>query len=252
MDEGGCTGSWGAKLDWGAKEKLVENYTIIDYSRKPPFIIDPHGESHRMLPRLLGDNMAIVDLIKPNIAEGIKEAVEQGKTLIIDNVSAPPPLCVTQLVKPKFVHDDEKKYLQVESHLLECHPHFRVYLRSDRLDKFTVDFLKNPPFIIDPHGESHRMLPRLLGDNMAIVDLIKPNIAEGIKEAVEQGKTLIIDNVSAPPPLCVTQLVKPKFVHDDEKKYLQVESHLLECHPHFRVYLRSDRLDKFTVDFLKN
>ncbi|CAD5217245.1 unnamed protein product [Bursaphelenchus okinawaensis] len=125
------------------KEKLVENYTIIDYSRKPPFIIDPHGESHRMLPRLLGDNMMIVDLIKPDVAEGIKVAIEQGKTLILDNVSAPPPLCVTQVVKPKFVFDEQKKYLQVESHLLECHPQFRVYLRSDRLDKFTVDFLKN-------------------------------------------------------------------------------------------------------------
>ena len=51
------------------REKMIETYTIIDYTQKAPFIIDPHGESHRMLPRLLDKKMVVVDVTRDDILE---------------------------------------------------------------------------------------------------------------------------------------------------------------------------------------
>jgi hypothetical protein len=85
------------------KEKTVETYVIIDFAKKIPFIIDPHGESHKMLPRLLGDKMVVVDLIKRDIIMQVCEAVQSGKTLILDNISEPFPLFIMQLIKPKII-----------------------------------------------------------------------------------------------------------------------------------------------------
>jgi hypothetical protein len=85
------------------KEKTVETYVIIDYSRKIPFIVDPHGESRKMLPRLLGDKMMVLDMIKRDILVQVCEAVQTGKTLILDNITEPLPLFVMQLLKPKLI-----------------------------------------------------------------------------------------------------------------------------------------------------
>lgn len=67
------------------KEKTIETYVIIDYCSKIPFIVDPHGESRKMLPRLLGDKMMVLDLIKRDILLDVCEAVQNGKTLILGN-----------------------------------------------------------------------------------------------------------------------------------------------------------------------
>jgi hypothetical protein len=85
------------------KEKTVETYVIIDYSSKVPFIIDPHGESNKMLPRLLGEKLIALDVIKRDILADVCGAVRSGKTLILDNVSEPLPLFVMQLIKPKLI-----------------------------------------------------------------------------------------------------------------------------------------------------
>lgn len=85
------------------KEKTVETYVIIDFAKKIPFIIDPHGESQKMLPRLLGEKMMVLDLIKRDILMQVCDAVQSGKTLILDNISEPLPLFVMQLIKPKII-----------------------------------------------------------------------------------------------------------------------------------------------------
>lgn len=93
------------------KEKVVETYVIIDFSRKIPFIIDPHGESRKMLPRLLNEKMVVLDMVKRDILVEVCGAVQTGKTLILDNVTEPLPLFVMQLLKPKLINgnsSDEK------------------------------------------------------------------------------------------------------------------------------------------------
>ncbi|KAI6215163.1 Dynein heavy chain at 62B [Aphelenchoides besseyi] len=135
------------------KEKTIETYVIIDYAQKVPFIIDPHGESNRMLPRLLGDKMVVLDLIQRDILDDVVAAVNDGKTLILDNVSEPLPLFVIQLLKPKLIVDKESgeksewkriDHIQIEHHFCHYHKDFRLYFRSDRMERgFGVEFFKN-------------------------------------------------------------------------------------------------------------
>jgi hypothetical protein len=56
------------------------------------------------------------------------------------------------------------------------------------------------------------MLPRLLGDKMMVLDLIKRDIQVQVCDAIQSGKTLILDNISEPLPLFVVQLIKPKII----------------------------------------
>ncbi|KAI6240858.1 Dynein heavy chain at 62B [Aphelenchoides fujianensis] len=152
------------------KEKTVETYVIIDYAQKIPFIIDPHGESHRMLPRLLGERMVVLDLIQRDIIDQVVEAVREGKKLILDNISEPLPLFVLQLLKPKLIVDREsgQKHIQLEQHVCRYHEDFRLYFRSDRMERgFTVDFFKNlEEKILDVLGKSKDL------DNDRVVDML--------------------------------------------------------------------------------
>lgn len=79
------------------------SYVIIDYSQKTPFIIDPHGESHRMLPRLLGDRLVSASVTQPNVLDVVASALATGKSLVLDNVSAPVPLFIMQLIRANLI-----------------------------------------------------------------------------------------------------------------------------------------------------
>lgn len=85
------------------KESVIETYVIIDFSRKIPFIIDPHGESRKMLQRLLNEKMMVLDMVKRDILVDVCKAVQTGKTLVLDNVTEPLPIFVMQLLKPKLI-----------------------------------------------------------------------------------------------------------------------------------------------------
>ena len=85
------------------REKTVETYVIIDYSQKVPMIVDPHGESSRMLPRLHGDRLVTASMTQPEILDVIAAALAAGKVLLIDNVSAPLPLFVMQLFRANLI-----------------------------------------------------------------------------------------------------------------------------------------------------
>lgn len=62
------------------------------------------------------------------------------------------------------------------------------------------------------------MLPRILGENLVMIDLLKSEVLTDVIKAIEEGKTIVIDNVSSPIPLFVNQLIKPKIVQDENKQ----------------------------------
>lgn len=113
-------------------ERVSEPYVILELTRKTPLIVDPQGESSRMLSHILPETLMIIDAHSPSLPTTIVSAIVNGGKLLIDNLREPLPLYLIQLIHPLFVKDGKETFLQLNNKLFDYNPQFSLLLRTEK------------------------------------------------------------------------------------------------------------------------
>uniref|UniRef100_A0A914PGG1 Uncharacterized protein n=1 Tax=Panagrolaimus davidi TaxID=227884 RepID=A0A914PGG1_9BILA len=125
-------------------ERISEPYIIFELTRKIPLIIDPQGESTRMLSQIFPETMSTIDIHSPSLPTTIVSAIGNGSILLIDNLREPFPLYLIQLIHPLFIKDGKETFLQLNNKLFDFNPKFCLILRTEKQPKeFSEILLQN-------------------------------------------------------------------------------------------------------------
>uniref|UniRef100_A0AC35FFV6 Uncharacterized protein n=1 Tax=Panagrolaimus sp. PS1159 TaxID=55785 RepID=A0AC35FFV6_9BILA len=116
-------------------ERISEPYMILELTRKIPLIIDPQGESTKMLSQIFPETMSTIDIHSPSLPTIIVSAIGNGSTLLIDNLRKPFPLYLIQLIHPLFIKDGKETFLQINNKLFDFNPKFCLILRTEKQPK---------------------------------------------------------------------------------------------------------------------
>uniref|UniRef100_A0A7E4W8T1 AAA_9 domain-containing protein n=1 Tax=Panagrellus redivivus TaxID=6233 RepID=A0A7E4W8T1_PANRE len=119
-------------LDASSSSSDDDPYVILELTSQTPLIIDSQGESSRILRRLIPGTIITTDMHSGTLSTDIASTIGNGHTLIVDNLCEPLPLCLMQLMCPKFITDSQQTSIQIESRLFPYNSHSRLILRTEK------------------------------------------------------------------------------------------------------------------------
>ncbi|KAG6962185.1 hypothetical protein JG688_00008722 [Phytophthora aleatoria] len=115
----------------------VENGAIVRNSTRAPLLIDPQlqgiywlREMEKHARRAAPSSLQVVRQDQPNLTLLLETAVEQGYTVIVENIGEKLEVCLWPVISRSTTVRGHKTLLKIGDKLVELHPDFRLYLHT--------------------------------------------------------------------------------------------------------------------------
>jgi dynein heavy chain len=156
----------------------IENGSIINASKRWPLMIDPQLQGIKWLKQKEeGDNLKVITLTQPKWLNVIVNAIQQGQTVIIENVGEDIDATLDPVLARAVYRKGRTIYLRVGGEEVEFDPKFKLYLQSK---------LFNPHY--KPEIQAQCTLINFIATEKGLEDQLLARVVNAEKKELEERK----------------------------------------------------------------